>query len=145
MNLVNLVNKFIKAVATPEEIMEVNNEDLNEQNEFKLTSEHLPNHTHPHQAHTHSFSGSDSPNVSMSFHALTGATEKQAIITMEGGTSGYSGDDTSGEDVTISNTVSVTISGTTGESTSTEMEKTWENKSFKIEPNYYSLIFIMKL
>lgn len=141
----NLVNKFIKAVATPEEIMEVNNEDLNEQNEFKLTSEHLPNHTHPHQAHTHSFSGSGSQDVSMSFYALNGATEKQAIVTMEGGTSGHSGDDTSGGDITVNNTVSISISGTTGEATSTEMEKTWENKAFKIEPNYYSLIFIMKL
>jgi predicted heme/steroid binding protein len=141
----NLINKFIKAVATPEEVMEVSNIDLNESNEFKLTSEHLPNHTHPHQAHTHSFSGSSSQDVSMSFYALNGATEKQAIVTMEGGTSGHSGDDTSGENITISDTVSINISGTTGEATSTEMEKTWENKPFKIEPNYYSLIFIMKL
>lgn len=141
----NLINKFIKAVATPEEITAVNNQDLNDQNEFKLTAEHLPNHTHPHQAHTHSFSGSGSQDVSISFYALNGATEKQAIVTMEGGTSGHSGDDTSGGDITVNNTVSISISGTTGESTSTEMEKTWENKSFKIEPNYYSLIFIMKL
>lgn len=141
----NLINKFIKAVATPEEITAVNNQDLNDQNEFKLTAEHLPNHTHPHQAHTHSFSGSGSQDVSMSFYALNGATEKQAIVTMEGGTSGHSGDDTSGGDITISNTVNINISGITESATSTEIDKVWENKSFKIEPNYYSLIFIMKL
>ena len=141
----NLINKFIKAVATPEEIMEVSNVNLNEYNEFRLTSEHLPSHTHPHQAHTHSFSGSDSQNVSMSFYALTGATEKQAIVTIEGGTSNYSGDDTSGENITISDTVNINISGITESATSTEIDKVWENKSFKIEPNYYSLIFIMKL
>jgi hypothetical protein len=43
-------------------------------------------------------------------------------------------------------THNLTISGGSVSSvTSTESEKTWSNKSIKIEPNYYSLIFIMKL
>jgi microcystin-dependent protein len=44
----DLRNKFIKAVATVSEIQNVNNPDLTEYNEFTLTEEHLPKHSHPH-------------------------------------------------------------------------------------------------
>ena len=141
----NLINRFIKAVGAISDIAAVDNPDLNSSNEFNLDERHLPSHSHPHKAHSHSFEGSGSDTVSITINAVNSATEKQAIVTMEGGTSGPSGDDVSSADITASDTVSINISGTTSEVTSTEDAKTWANESFKIEPNYYSLIFIMKL
>lgn len=141
----NLINRFIKAVGTISDISAVDNPDLNSINEFNLEERHLPDHSHPHKAHSHSFEGSDSDTVSITINAVNSASEKQAIVTMEGGTPGYSGDDVSSADISASDTVSINISGTTSEVSSEEDTKTWANESFKIEPNYYSLIFIMKL
>lgn len=141
----NLINRFIKAVGAVADIQAVDNEDLNASNEFTLSADHLPSHSHPHTAHSHTFSGSGSDSVSMTFNAVNSASAKEAIVTMEGGTSGHSGDDVANGDITVSDTVNISISGTTSETTSAESAKTWTNKAFKIEPNYYSLIFIMKL
>lgn len=130
----NLVGRFIKAVGNKSDVGSV---DIHTNNEVTLSASNLPEHSHPHTNHSHSFSGSDSSTIS----TATGATQKQAITTVEGGTSGFSGDD-----VTLGNkTISISISGTTGQSTSCEETQSWENESFSIEPNYYSLIFIMKL
>ena len=141
----NLINRFIKAVGAISDIAAIDNPDLNASNEFNLDERHLPSHSHPHKAHSHSFEGSGSDTVSITINAVNSAVEKQAIVTMEGGTSGPSGDDVSSADISASDTVSISISGTTSEVTSMEDTKTWANESFKIEPNYYSLIFIMKL
>lgn len=141
----DLRNKFIKAVATVSEIKNVNNPDLTEHNEFTLTEEHLPKHNHPHQDHTHTFNGSGSDTLSSTFYALTSAEPVTAVLTVEGGDQGDAGHTTSGKNITVSDTLNINISGTTSATTSTETEKTWNNKSFKVEPNYYSLIFIMKL
>lgn len=130
----NLVGRFIKAVDNKSAVGSV---DTNTNNEVTLSESNLPQHSHPHTSHSHSFSGSTSSTIS----TATGATQKQAITSIEGGTSGFSGDD-----VTIgNNTINISISGTTGASTSYEGTRSWENKPFSIEPNYYSLIFIMKL
>lgn len=130
----NLVGRFIKAVDNQSSVGSV---DTNNNNEVTLQESNLPQHSHPHTSHSHSFSGSTSSTIS----TATGATQKQAITSIEGGTSGFSGDD-----VTIgNNTINISISGTTGASTSYEGTRSWENKPFSIEPNYYSLIFIMKL
>lgn len=141
----NLINRFIKAVATVDEIKETDNEDINDKGEFQLKEEHLPKHSHPHVEHTHTFSGNGSGTFSDSFTALTDYSTKRAITSVEGGISGYSGDDTTKSTVTVSGNVSVTVSGDTSAVVSTEEEKTWENKPIKPIPNYYSLIFIMKL
>lgn len=141
----NLINKFIKAVGTTAEVKAVDNADLNASNEFTLTEQHLPSHSHPHSAHTHTLETSATADFSDTINVVTSASEKQAIVTMEGGTSGYSGDDVTSSEVTISDSVSLTISGTTSSVTSEEASKTWTNKAFKIEPNYFALIFIMKL
>lgn len=128
----NLVGRFIKAVST---VTEVKSSDNYPDNNLTLTTDYLPPHTHPHETHTHTFSGSTSVT------ALTGATQKRAITAVEGGTQGNVGDDTTSSSITIS------ISGTTGATES--KEKAWQYKNtptaIKIEPNYYSLIFIMKL
>jgi hypothetical protein len=141
----NLINKFIKAVGTSAEVQAVNNSDLNESNDFQLKESHLPSHSHPHKAHTHTFTGSGSDSISQTINVVTSATEKQAIVTMEGGTSGHSGDDVSSSDITITDSVDITVSGNTSSESSEEDTKTWTNQTFKIEPNYYALIFIMKL
>ena len=141
----DLRNKFIKAVATASEVNNNNNPDLNENNEFILSEQHLPKHNHPHQKHAHTFSGNGSDSISSTFYALTNAEPVTAVLKVEGGDSGDAGHSTSGKDITVSDTVTINISGTTSDVTSTETEKTWENKSFKVEPHYYSLIFIMKL
>lgn len=130
----NLLGRFIKATDSVDNIQAV---DVNVNNEVTLSVDNLPAHSHPHKSHTHSFAGSDSQTISTS----TSATSKNAITSIEGGTSGFSGDD-----VTIGNvSVDISISGTTESATSQEDTQTWENTPFSIEPNYYSLIFIMKL
>ena len=139
----NLIDKFIKAVGSTSEIKENINDSLNEAGELVLKEEHLPKHSHPHIAHTHVFEGSGSGSFSDSFTALISAS---GTSVKEGdGDSKNTGDDTTSSNVTVSGSVSVSISGTTEASTSTETTKTWENKAIKITPNYYSLIFIMKL
>lgn len=141
----NLVNRFIKAVATSELVGEVINPDLTEDNLFTIQEEHLPEHSHPHKTHAHTYEGTGTDSISQTINVVTSASEKQAIVTMEGGTPGHSGDDVTSEDVSISGDIEITISGNTSSVTSEEDTKTWTNKSFNIEPHYYSLIFIMKL
>ena len=128
----NLIDRFIKGVGEGGTIGAVDNYV---DNSLVLTTDYLPSHSHPHGSHTHSFSGSVSKTL------LTSATTKEAIVSVENGTSGYSGDETTSQNVTIN------VSGNTGASTSSESG--WQYKTtpdaIKIEPNYYTLIFIMKL
>ena len=130
----NLVGRFIKAV---DDVESISATDVHENNDFTLLQEHLPSHSHPHKSHTHSFSGSGSTTIKTS----SSESAKEAIVSITDGTSGFSGDDVTIEDATVN----ISISGTTGSATSQEDTQTWANNSFKIEPNYYSLIFIMKL
>ena len=160
----NLINKFIKAVSSVNDIKEVNNPNLNSNNEFTLQEKHLPAHSHPHIEHTHSISGTqaaiqNSENLSMTLenkYISNISTTTKEVVT-----------DVSGENITttsenVINSIStetaggnasggvhthgITITeGTISKTTSTEQTKTWTNEAFKIEPNYYSLIFIMKL
>lgn len=132
----DLKNRFIKAVATVEEIKAGNNTSLNENGELVLTTDNLPKHSHPHYSHSHSFSG----NSSDSFTVLTEASEGNVITSIEGGTEGKA--------ITsvTSSTISVYSEGTSSEySTETGWQYKEQPDPIKIEPNYYSLIFIMKL
>lgn len=119
--------------------------DVNENNEFTITKEHLPEHNHPHKPHKHTFEGSDSDTVNITISTAVNTSPKEAVVTVEGGVTDYSGDSVEIGSSSGSDTVSITISGETSEDTSQEDTQEWENKAFKIEPNYYSLIFIMKL
>lgn len=165
----DLRDRFIKGVTSINDVKAVDNPDLKNGNEFTITEEHLPEHNHPHKKHTHTISGTSvsiqsSGNLSMS-GSYTDATTSvsanitTAVITAEGeGVTSSSADmangvseSSSSESKTItvsggdhSHTATVT-EGTISETPSEEDTKTWENKAFKIEPNYYSLIFIMKL
>lgn len=152
----DLRNRFIKVADTPtpnknedglsnghdslnynQYVGAFDNEDLDENNSFTLTEDHLPSHTHPH---THSFSN-DQSSVNFTIDTVSVGDEKQAIIEVEGGTPGISGYDISEKQTDVEG--SVAFSGTTSEEITSD--KTWTNKSIKIEPNYYSLIFIIKL
>jgi hypothetical protein len=155
----NLVNRFIKAVATLEEIKECINPDLNDANEFKLTKEHLPEHNHPHEEHTHEISEENivinsSGNLALGQLNKVDSVSKSSVIstiTSDGVNSTPTDvvDNVTTSDVTISggdHTHTVQISdGAITSVESKEKVQSWENKVFKLEPNYYSLIFIMKL
>lgn len=136
----NLTNRFIKAVSNVNEIGFVNNEQLNENNELYLSKEHLPQHTHSHK---HTFSKDVSADVSQNQYSLK---KNQAVSEVDGdGVSEVTyknyGDDL--QTNTNSAQVQINVSGDT--SNEIENEQVWENNPIKIEPNYYSLIFIMKL
>lgn len=111
----NLVNRFIKAVSNVSDVGAVDQTHLTYTNEFILREEHLPKHTHPH---THKIS------------VLENNTESSKAI------------------VVSSNSEDNTVPTLHTKIVTTQMndeEQTWKNSSFKIEPNYYSLIFIIKL
>jgi len=165
ITLPNLVGRFIKAVSSTSDIGAVNNYNEGLNNDFTLTASHLPKHSHPHNEHTHNISEitgttENSNNLEIELtnsshidEVTTSITSVVKSITAEGVTSEtvdvISEVSTSSKDVEVSggnHTHDITISGGTIEATtSKESQQTWENKAFKIEPNYYSLIFIMKL
>ena len=160
----DLRNRFIKAVSTSDEIKAVSN--LNDNNEFTLKEIHLPQHSHPHKQHTHNISGlsasiQDSGNLSFTFNQSESSIsfESDSVITSvtgEGITTESlpaitTIDNTNNSESTITVTGgnhshSASVSGGTISYTrSKENNKSWPNEPIKIEPNYYSLIFIMKL
>ena len=166
----DLRGRFIKSVTSLEETPGPSQDlDVNENNEFTLTKEHLPEHNHPHKEHTHTISGTSvsiqsSGDLSMSgsytdTSTSVSANMTTAVITAEGeGVNSSSADMANGvSESSLSNSNTITVSGgshshnatvtegTISNTTSEENTQTWENKAFKIEPNYYSLIFIMKL
>ena len=160
----NLINKFIKAVSSVNDIKEVNNPNLNSNNEFTLQEKHLPSHSHPHVEHTHSISGTQATiqnseslsttlenkyisNISTTTNeVVTDVSGENITITTEDVINGISTKTAGGNTSGGIHTHGITITeGTISKTTSTEQTKTWTNEAFKIEPNYYSLIFIMKL
>jgi microcystin-dependent protein len=165
----NLVGRFIKAVGNTNEVGSVNVHNNGESNAFQLTEAHLPEHSHPHSAHSHTISEitgtiEESGDLTLStwpdYMTETRVTTHPVVesVTLESETpitvNAPTADVIDGiEDVKSSPGVSggnhthtLSISGgTISDATSEENSKTWENQSFMIEPNYYSLIFIMKL
>lgn len=158
----NLIGKFIKAVDTPEKVGD-NETQLNENNELTLTQEHLPQHNHPHEPHTHNISVSgttgDSGNLTVDlrysdYNYGINYTSKSVVASVTG--EGITSDTTSvnsitnvytqgGEATGGNHAHSVSLDTDLEASTSIEQTKEWVNKPIKIEPRSYSLIFIMKL
>jgi hypothetical protein len=146
----NLTGRFIKAVTNINEIGEVNNTNLNTNEDGTLTNtltlakENLPEHNHPHNEHTHEFDGTIDDGLSQS--ALTylsyNSNEYNAI---------YKDDEILNAVTSITKTSTNlshthTITGTITPSTREEKDDLqWTNEPINIEPNYYALIFIMKL
>ena len=126
----NLVNRFIKSVENINDIAEVNNSDLTSTNEFTITKDHLPKHTHTFNGTTSSYDLSVISNLSISTDSPTAVHDNDDPVDVVTSIT-YTPEDSSHTH---------TITGTTNEDSSQ-----WTNKSIKIEPNYYALIFIMKL
>lgn len=161
----NLIGRFIKAVGTKEEIGIIDQEHLEEDNTFTLTSDHLPEHTHPHNAHSHNISdltgelensGDLSGTLTDSNYVYNVSSDTVEVITTVTGSdittsstqvaANVTTDTQGGTSVGGNHTHSLVISGgTISETQSEEAEVTWTNKPFKIEPNAYALIFIIKL
>lgn len=167
----NLVGKFIKAVSEIDQIGD-NESELNENNEFIITQEHLPKHSHPHKPHTHNLGGdlsgttgsSGDLTVSLDYSDYNWGIESVqktfvTSVTGEGVTSetgtvdGVSNIRTQGGNATGGNhthSISLDAEGGVSLSSATSKEETledseWLNKPIKIEPRSYSLVFIMKL
>ena len=167
----NLVGKFIKAVSSIAEIGD-NESELGENNEFIITQEHLPKHSHPHKSHTHTIGGTISGTTGSSGDLTVSlrysdynwgirSVQKTFVtsVTGEGVTSetgtvdGVSNIKTQGGNATGGNhthSVSLNVGEGVSLSSTTSEEKTledskWPNKPLKIEPRSYSLVFIMKL
>jgi microcystin-dependent protein len=155
----NLVGRFIKAVDKYSDIGEGNVHNNGKNNEFTLGEHHLPAHTHPHSAHTHAISeitGTLGESGDLNLTSTSEYMTETGVTTINVSTAGSeeltsvidgiedikSVVGTSGGNHTHTLTIS---GGSVSSETSTESEKIWSNQSFKIEPNYYSLIFIMKL
>lgn len=161
----NLIGRFIKAVETEEEVGAIDQEHLEVDNTFTLTSEHLPEHSHPHNAHSHNISdiigdlgdsGDLSGTLTDSNYVYNVSSDTVEVITTVTGqdistsstqvASNVAADTQGGTSVGGNHTHSLIISGgNISETQSEEAEVTWENKPFKIEPNAYALIFIIKL
>lgn len=167
----NLVGKFIKAVASADEVGD-NDSILDENNELILSQDYLPKHSHPHKAHTHSLSGdlsgttgsSGDLSVSLEYSDYNWGIESvsktfvtsvtgEGITTETGTVDGVSNIKTQGGTATSgSHTHSISLETDEGTSLSsaTSEEQTlsdseWPNKPLKTEPRSYSLVFIMKL
>lgn len=167
----NLVGKFIKAVASADEVGD-NDSILDENNELILSQDYLLKHSHPHKAHTHSLSGdlsgttgsSGDLSVSLEYSDYNWGIESvsktfvtsvtgEGITTETGTVDGVSNIKTQGGTATGgSHTHSISLETDEGTSLSsaTSEEQTlsdseWPNKPLKTEPRSYSLVFIMKL
>lgn len=163
----NLVGRFIKAVTDVTQVGAVNQEHLTETNDFTLTREHLPQHSHPHKPHTHSISeivgnieesghlyaNLDNSNyvydISEQFtDVVTSVSDSNQEVStttasvVSGLDSSTQGGTTTGSNHTHS---LIVTGGNISENQSVEDVVTWENKAIKIEPNAYALIFIIKL
>lgn len=167
----NLVGKFIKAVASADEVGD-NDSILDENNELILSQDYLPKHSHPHKAHTHSLSGglsgttgsSGDLSVSLEYSDYNWGIESvsktfvtsvtgEGITTETGTVDGVSNIKTQGGTATggsHTHSISLETDEETSLSSATSEEQTlsdseWPNKPLKIEPRSYSLVFIMKL
>lgn len=167
----NLVGKFIKAVASADEVGD-NDSILDENNELILSQDYLPKHSHPHKAHTHSLSGdlsgttgsSGDLSVSLEYSDYNWGIESvsktfvtsvtgEGITTETGTVDGVSNIKTQGGTATggsHTHSISLETDGEGSLSSTTSEEQTlsdseWPNKPLKIEPRSYSLVFIMKL
>lgn len=167
----NLVGKFIKAVASADEVGD-NDSIPDENNELILSQDYSPKHSHPHKAHTHSLSGdlsgttgsSGDLSVSLEYSDYNWGIESvsktfvtsvtgEGITTETGTVDGVSNIKTQGGTATGgSHTHSISLETDEGTSLSsaTSEEQTLSdsegpNKSLKTELRSYSLVFIMKL
>ena len=147
----NLIGRFIKAVnignisnKEPLDLYvgEKDNKDLKE-GKFTLEAKHLPYHEHPHKPHTHNIIIDSTGSISIPTYNLD--TKSENVEIMDSGTTASIPIYTlEAED--SNKTISLKSTGVCEAATSVEKERdTTTTTPFNIEPNYYALIFIMKL
>ena len=166
----NLVDRFIKATGDVSKIGEIKNDQLNDDNELLLKKEQLPKHTHdiatsqfpqyttsdiegytsrydPRSQFVTTTSGSLSVYVSVSVSVSAGedsdsdSDSSSDSITLDGTTINYLGTDARYETVAHYHSIDWGSDYFVTENNN----KNEEQKPIKLEPHYYSLIFIMKL
>ena len=143
-----LIDRFIKAVGIGAQseplskyVEPVDNKDL-KGGKFTLKAEHLPHHEHPHTPHTHNITINSTGSISIPTYNLSTEVENVEIMDSETTTHipTYKLETTS-----ENKTVSLRSTGVCEDATSMEKQQDKTVTSFNIEPNYYALIFIMKL
>lgn len=152
----NLVGNFIKAVGNADD---VGQKTVNENNQITLTTSNLPEHSHPHKAHSHAI---PEQSISIDGNTITGKLNEDVFVDLSNATTNIiSGDigttitvstGTGGTkkkpsfEITVPEQSSSIPTTTSEEATSEEIEWQYgDTIPIKIEPNYYALIFIIKL
>lgn len=147
----NLIGKFIKAAES--------SGATGGNNEITISASNLPEHSHPHNLHSHTISGtsitidsSETLNMESSTAFVTDATLDTAQVSnsSEGSFTEVVSYITpaSGNVYTtggVHNHTATIVEGTIADSESTEQSQQWDNTPINIEPEYYALIFIIKL
>jgi hypothetical protein len=169
----NLVNKFIKAVASANDVKESLNEALNDKNELLLKKEHLPKHQHQidvtklPQYTTDEITGNTARYDPQSQFVTTSSGTMSVGVSVSVSVSVAVGDASDSDTSSDSDSDSITLDGTTinylgsgdkyesiahyhkinwgTELITEENDKDVEQISIKIEPQSYYLLFIMKL
>lgn len=156
----DLTDRFIKATDSWNTTGEVNPEGVLDGNTIQIKQENLPEHSHPHQPHTHEMSeltGYTKNSGELEFYGkrLTNPVDIEAVQNVEAdevaidvsyGTSGYYYTEEDTEYRGGNHMHDVVINGGKIQLT-TSMEKKieWLNTPIKIEPKHFRLIFIMKI
>lgn len=147
----NLIGKFIKASES--------SGATGGSNEITISTSNLPEHSHPHNTHSHSISGtlitidsSENLNTESSTAFVTDVSFDTAQVSNnaeDSFTEVVSSITPTSENIYTTGGVhthtATIVEGTIADSESTEQSQQWENNSINIEPEYYTLIFIIKL
>jgi hypothetical protein len=128
----NLSGRFIKMIDSNGSVGPVDNSDLESDGKsIQIKENNLPNHTHDIEVTVEQYTGSES---------YTYVSNTRGTSVEEGeGTSVTTGDivSTSNGNINLNHTHNATATN--------ENRDNYANDPINIEPNYYALIFIMKL
>lgn len=165
-----LTDRFIKAVTSSEDVGETKNPELNDDNELMLKKKHIPKHQHeidinklpeytsdeisgytsrydPQSMTVTTTTGTLSVGVSVCVNVSVGESSDSDCdsssdsITLSGSTLRYLGQGGSYETIEHQHKMNWGSANILTE----EQNKDIKQEAFKVEPHYYSLIFIMKL
>ena len=127
----DLSGRFIKMIGSGESVGPVDNQDLESDGKsIKIKENNLPNHRHNIQVTVEQYTGSESYS-----YVSSNASE---YVNEGEGNSTYSGDSIS----TSNGSINLTH---THNATATNENDNYANDPINVQPNYYALIFIMKL
>lgn len=147
----NLIGKFIKASES--------SGTTGGNNEITISASNLPEHSHPHNSHSHNISGtsitidsSEDLNMESSTAFITDVSSDTVQVSNrseESFTEVISSITPTSENIYTTGGVhthtATIVEGTIADSESTEQFQKWDNAPINIEPEYYALIFIIKL